>query len=250
MTFFIIFVLYVITLLLYEFPIVSGWGIQKVRNEIKKLKPIELSGKTLFVSDFQLRDSDIDKKFNINMERVEHIVIVGDFFHSPEHFAKFGSTDEERIMRGLATFLAQDFSGDIYWIWGKTHDPILPQRDFSVGGIKLHYLHEYGSFLIKGAPVVVLHGHQLYGGIFGGGISWLGQRLDYPLAIERLARKRFGIDENTWFITGHSHVPAIDHRTKTANTGSFAGVPLNFFFRIHVETGIVFEDDTVRLVEF
>lgn len=161
-----------------------------------------------------------------------------------------GDTDEERLQKALATFVPENFSGDIYFIWGRSHDPVLEKSVYRVGKSTLRFLGEYGSFNIQGTPVLAFHGHQLYGGLVGGGISWLSKLLGYSLVLERLGRKKFKIPNETWIINAHSHVPAIHKKAKIANTGSFVGAPFNFFFRLSVGTGVVFDQGDVELVEF
>ena len=233
-----------------QLPILFGFRAKSVAVAIKQAKLIELSGKTLFVSDFQLRYSDIDKRFPIDVEGVKYIVIVGDLFDSPGNFSRMGNTDEERLQKALATFVPENFSGDIYFVWGHTHDPFLEKSVYQVGNKILHFLGEYGSFNIQGIPVLIFHGHQLHGGLVGGGVSWLLQRFGYSLVLERLGRKKFEISNDTWIINAHSHVPAIDQRAKIANTGSFVGAPFNFFFRLPIGTGVVFDTGDVQLLKF
>ena len=233
-----------------QLPIVFGRKAKSITHAIKQLKLIELSGKTLFVSDFQLRSSDIDKRFLVDTEGVEYIVIVGDLFDSPENFSQMGNTDEKRLQKALATFVPENFSGDIYFIWGDTHDPVLKKSLYQLGNRTLHVLGEYGSFTIQGTSVIAFHGHQLHGGVVGGGVSWLLKLFGYSLALERLGRKKFEIPQDIWVINAHSHVPAIDRKAKIANTGSFVGAPFNFFFRLPIGTGILFDGDDVQLLKF
>lgn len=231
-------------------PVVNGFGIKKTADELRRVEQIELSGKTLFVSDFQLKGTRAGEKFEVDTSGVAHVVIVGDFFFSPRSFLRLGATDEERLQDALETFIPPAFEGDVYFVRGRTHDPVLSEPRYDLGGIRFHNLGEYGRFLIDGVPVLAMHGHQLYQGTLGGGLSWLSKTLGYPVPFERLGRKRLGIAEDTWFVVGHSHVPAILHQKKIANTGSFAGVPFNSFFQIHKGTGILLHNKEVNLIEF
>lgn len=230
-----------------RFPVLFKRGYD-MRTEGASQNAITLDGSALFVSDFQLRTSDLDVHFSLPLEGIEHLVIVGDLFNSPAEFYKMGSSDEERLANALATCIPAEFSGTIFYIYGN-HDPVLQREEFLVGQHRIRFFKEFVQFVIQGTSVIVFHGHQLHDGLIGGGVSWLAQKLHRPLPFERLAKKRYGIDTHTWLVTGHSHVPAIDHENKIANTGSFAGAPFNFFFQIHVGTAVRIDSDGVQLLE-
>ena len=233
---------------LWNFPVfITDKG---AKEQLEKQEVIELSGKTLFISDFHLKKWHVGGSFDLDVSGVKQVMIVGDFFDSKGDFRAYGVTDAERIERGLRTFLPADFTGDGYFVWGYGHDPVLPESEYSLRKLQFYYLGEFGKFDIDGVSVVMLHGQHLHRGFLGGGFSWLVQKLNYPLLLERVGRNRFELDEDTWLIAAHSHVPALHAESKTANTGSFAGVPFNSFFKIPVGTGIIVEDGEVRLVKF
>jgi predicted phosphodiesterase len=238
-----------VALVFLSVPVLLGRGVENTAQRIEALKVIDLPGKTLFVSDFHLTDPEA--RAYLNTEGISHVVIVGDFFHSPTYFAEFGDTTKERIENGLGVFLPKEFQGDVYFISAWTHDPQFDQLEFEYGGVKFLHVGKAAKFSIQGTLVTALHGNELHDGVIGGGISWLLGKFGMPLPLERFAKTRFGIDKDTWFIAGHSHVPALHEKSKTANTGSFVGVPFNnLIFRIPVATGIVVGDGEVKLVHF
>jgi predicted phosphodiesterase len=246
--FFIGIILVIGMVIALELPVVLGLGVTEASVRIKALQPIELSGKTLFVSDFHLKSAEV--RVDIDETEIKQFVIVGDFFHGQNYFEQFGETQEERIRKGLETFLPLGFQGNVYFISAYTHDPQLEPFTFGYGDVQFFHVGKLAKFSIDGVSVVALHGNELHRGVFGGGISWLFQKFGIPLPLERLGRFRFGIEKEIWFVTGHSHVPALHFESKTMNTGSFVGVPFNDFFRIHVGTGIVVEQGEVELLEF
>jgi len=253
--FFILFIIGMIVSFL-QLPVVTGRGIQEVKKALAETQTIELSGKTLFISDLHLTaEPSLEEQFNLDFSNVQNVIIVGDFFHSTKHFESFGPSagGEEEILRAVFDkIVPKKFSGNIYSIFGYGHDPIWKENfKFSSENYEFLYLGEYGKFNINGVQVATYHGQQLHGGIIGGGIGWLSEKMGFPLPLEKLGKKRFGIDKNTWVINGHSHVPGIDQAAKAANTGSFVGAPFNkFIFRIHIGTGILFDEDRVELQEY
>jgi UDP-2,3-diacylglucosamine pyrophosphatase LpxH len=239
--------------LLTQLPVVTGKDIGKSAEMIEETELIELSGKTLFISDLHLvSDIPIEEQFDLDFSDAQNVVIVGDFFDTNEHFEMYGDTEEERLRAVLSEVVPESFAGKIFFIRGKSHDPLLATvSKLSFETYEFFYIAEYGVFNIDGTRVVALHGHQLYGGYTGGGLSWAAQKLRYVLPLERLARTRLGIDKDTWLVVGHSHVPAIHKGSKTANTGSFVGAPFNsIVFRVHVGTGVLFHGGETELVKF
>ena len=236
-------------LILLSLPVLLGRGVKDTTQKIQNLKPIALSGKILFVSDFHLRDPKV--RVNLATQGISSIVIVGDFFDSERHFKRFGETLEERIENGLSVFLSKEFQGDIYFISAYTHDPQLEQFELEYEQKRFFHVGKMAKFSMQGTEVVALHGNELHDGVFGGGISWFMQKIGFPLPLERLGKQRFKIPQETWFLAGHSHVPALHQESKTANTGSFVGVPLNkLIFHIPIGTGVVIENGEVELMHF
>ena len=243
----------IIVFLLMELPVVTGRGANEVKKALAETEWVELSGKTLFISDLHLTaEPALEKQFNLDFSNVQNVVIVGDFFHSEEDFWSFGDTEQEVFEKVLSQIIPSDFTGKIFYINALTHDPqVLETQELSFGSSTLYLVGRYGKFTVNSFSVVAYHGDQLHGGIIGGGISWLAGKFGFPLPLERLGKKRFGIDEDTWVMNGHSHVPGIDQQARVANTGSFVGAPFNkFIFQVHVGTGILFDGDRVELQEY
>ncbi|MCH8048974.1 hypothetical protein IIC44_02670 [Patescibacteria group bacterium] len=100
--------------LFFQIPILYKRGIDDVAQTIQNAEVIELSGKTLFVSDLHLITPEA--RVNLNVEEISHIVIVGNFFDTQEDFERFGTNLQERIENGLGVFLQEEFKGDVYFI--------------------------------------------------------------------------------------------------------------------------------------
>lgn len=242
-----------VSVLLIETPVLTGRGTIQVRDALRQTEQIELSGNTLFISDLHLTAQPaLEQQFNLDFSDAQNVVIVGDFFHTENDFWSFGGTEEEVFRNVLTEIVPERFAGRIYYIGSTTHDPQnLQTRQISFENFEFFYLGEYGKFRVNGMPMVAYHGQQLHGGFVGGGVSWLLGKIGFPAFLEKLGKDRFGIGENVWVINGHSHVPAIDHQAKVANTGSFVGAPFNkFIWRLHIGTGVLFDDDNVVLQEY
>lgn len=247
----LLFFIFGLGLMLLELPVVTGTGLKKFAEELEQTRFIELSGKTLFISDLQLQyNIPLKNQFHADFSDANNVIIVGDFFHSPRDFSMFGETEEKALKNVLSEIVPEKFSGKIFFLSGRNHDPELTVSSFLFDTFELVFLGEYAKFLVERVPAVAFHGHQLYGGIIGGGVSWLVQKIGYPLLLERLAKKQLGIPNDLWLITGHSHVPGIHPESKTANTGSFAGVPFNWLFRVPAGTGLLFEKGDISLIQF
>ena len=240
---------------LTQLPVLTGGGIKEVKKALEQTQTIELSGKTLFISDVHLGVKPaLEEQFNLDFSNVQNMVIVGDFFDTKEDFWSFGPPaggEEESFRAVLGGIVPANFSGKIFYIHG-THDPQnLQTAKLSFENFEFLYIGQFGKFRVDGVPVVAYHGHQLHGGVIGGGISWLAKKIGLEVPLEKLGKKRFDIPADTWVVNGHSHVPGIDQASKVANTGSFVGAPFNkFIFRIHIGTGILFDGGKVELIEY
>lgn len=254
MKFFILLLLIGIAIFVFiDLPVITGKNIKEVKKAIADAQEIELSGKTLFISDLHLTAKPtLDKQFNLDFSDVENVVIVGDFFNTKEDFWSFGNAEEESFRAVMEGIVPTNFSGKIFFIHAKTHDPQnLETAKLAFENFEFFHVGEYGKFNVNGMPVVAYHGHQLHGGMSGGGIAWLASKIGLEVPLERLGKKRFDIGKDTWVINGHSHFPGIDKDARVGNTGSFVGAPFNkFIFRIHIGTGILFDGEKVELLEY
>jgi len=249
----VIFFAVAIIVALSQLPVITGIGSDQTRIDIAEAAPIELSGKTLFISDLHLTAQPaLQDQFNLDFSNVENVIIVGDFFDSPDDFWSFGKTEEEVFRNVLAGIVPRTFSGNIFYISALTHDPRgLHTTRLSFSRSEFSYVGRYGKFVVDGIPVVAYHGDQLHGGMAGGGIAWLARMVGQEVVLEKFGKRQFSIPKDTWVINGHSHVPGIDQAAKAANTGSFVGAPFNkFIFRVHIGTGILFSGGTVTLQEY
>ncbi len=239
-----------------DLPVVTGKNIKEVKEAIVNTKSIELLGKTLFISDLHLTAKPaLNEQFNLDFSDVQNVVIVGDFFNTKEDFWSFGPSaggEEESFRAVMEGIVPANFSGKIFYIHATNHDPQnLETSKLAFENFEFFHVGEYGKFSVNGIPVVAYHGHQLHGGMSGGGIAWLASKVGLEVPLEKLGKKRFDIPEDTWVVNGHSHFPGIDQTAKVANTGSFVGAPFNkFIFRIHIGTGILFDGEKVELLEY
>ncbi|MDI6592108.1 MAG: hypothetical protein QME61_04250 [Patescibacteria group bacterium] len=245
--FILIVLLFLLFLLINFSPLI---GAKKISTELKEAEPIYLSGKTLFISDLHLKNlSQIDIQFD-----VDNLIIVGDFFHSPKYFSKFGKDKEEIFKRVLEKLISANSSTNVYYILCRdaTHDPHLSEFDFKFDNVNFRCLGTKGHFVLEELHIFAIHGDQINRtGVMACAISYFSKLLGKPLILERFWKNLAKIDKDYWLITGHSHIPAIDYENKIANCGSWVGVPLiNFLLRIPTKTGILFKEKEIKLIKY
>lgn len=222
---------------------------KKIYGELDKTEPIVLSGRTVFVSDLHIKKlSDFDAKFE-----ADNLVIVGDLFDAPEYFFAIGKSSEEIFFKVFEKLLPENSTTSVYYILSKNaHDPQLQRTKIKIGSVEFQIMGEYGLFIVNGEEVLAVHGDNFNKtGVVPCVISYFGEKLGFVLPLENFWRNFVGLDKNYWLITGHSHIPAIDYESKTANCGSQKGVPfLNGLLDIQIRTEILFDGGDIELIGY
>ncbi len=100
---------------LTQLPVITGSGIKEAKNALEQIETIELSGKTLFISDVHLTAKPaLKEQFNLDFSNVQNVVIVGDFFNTKEDFWSFGKIEEEVFRTVLNSIVPVNLSGKIF----------------------------------------------------------------------------------------------------------------------------------------
>lgn len=244
---FLLFLFFSILILNYS----SFRDVKIVGERICSKEEILLSGRTLFVSDLHIDDiNDLD--FDLEGE---NIVIVGDLFNSESGFFNLGKSNEERF-KILAQNLVKDSSDrvNIYYVSAsKFHDAFIGELKKEFEKVKFYSIGKEARFSLEGVSVVVLHGDQFNNtGVVPCAVSYFsGLIFREPLLVEKIFKSLSGINNDTWLISGHSHVPALDSANRVANCGSRTGVP--FFgqiLQIPKRTGVLFDGGKASIIRY
>ena len=225
------------------------------------VKLINLSGKTVFISDMHLdsknfnENSNRDGMFPVNLPAdVENMVIVGDLFDSPKIFNNLaksanGSKDLSKPFCRALEFV-NNSPGNIYFVVGSpSHDPAYladSDFDFSCESSRVHVVGRLAIFEIGGDIFAAHHGDYIAGGGVDCVVSYFSKKSGNPMILEKLWRNFVSLDENYWLITAHSHIPAIDYEKKVANAGAWKHVPI---IGGDLKNVIIVENSSVRLVK-
>ena len=179
---------------------------------INNQSPIPLAGKALFISDVHFSGDSMDLGTYLVAEAIDNLIIIGDLFHSPEVYYEFG------IQTTLQLLNLDTYSGQIYFIWGPPHDPLV-----SITTPNFRTLGHFGFFTTPYYTILAHHGfhRSRYGEI----AFLVNYFISYPL-LEQLWRKRVGIPEEIWVFTGHSHIAKVYPDLKIANCGAFIDIPI------------------------
>lgn len=224
----IIALLLILLTLLYNFPFLL-YPLGNPYTPIKNQPPIFLDGKALFIADTHFNGNPMDLGTYLASESINHLIIIGDLYNSPQRYYDFG------IQATLEIMNLDTYSGQIYFIWGN-HDP---QVNISAANFKT--LGSWGFFAT--AHYKILANHGIHKSRKGSIAFLIGYFISYPL-LEQLLRKRAGIPEETWVFTGHSHVAKLDRDLKIATCGGFTDTPL---FHPRLGEGILV-DYSIQLV--
>ncbi|MFQ5820657.1 MAG: metallophosphoesterase [Candidatus Heimdallarchaeota archaeon] len=220
--------LLILLALLYNFPFLL-YPLGNPYTSIKNSPPIYLDGKALFIADTHFNGNSMDLGTYLASESINHLIIIGDLYNSPQIYNDFG------IQATLRLLNLDTYSGQIYFIWGN-HDPHV-----YISTDNLQTLGSRGFFVT--AHYWILADHGVHKSRKGSLALLIGYFISYPL-LEQLWRKRAGIPEEVWVFTAHSHIAKLDHDLKIATCGGFTDKPL---FHPRLGEGILV-DNRIQLV--
>lgn len=211
-----------ITFVLWNFP----WLTAYYKPNISTFK-IEVNKKVLIVSDLHLSPSNIKYKpleKIVKKENVKYLVIAGDFIEY-----KHKEIEEEKLIKILEKILKklninqEDLT--IFYIPSKSsHDPKINKNiEFQLNSIKIHIIDGILRLVSKNIALYITHGD--YASRDGGIAATINRTLKLlgvNLFLEKLLRKILKIEENSWLIMGHTHIPGIDESSRVANCGAWS----------------------------
>ncbi len=156
------------------------------------------------------------------------IIIIGDLFDDM-HFNVSCKVVIARIKKYLSKCIENlPVNIEIIYVTSRaSHDPILQNN--CVEKIKINgkqvYLKFFNSPIIAKIDkykVFLTHGEII---VKNGAIAFLVnnimRRLGMELFLEKMLRKKLGLDDETFLVMGHTHIEGIDLRHLVANTGSW-----------------------------
>jgi len=223
-----ILVLSLILFSLYNFPFLL-YPLGNPYSEIKNQPPIFLDGKALFIADIHFNGNSMDLGTYLASESINHLIIIGDLYNSPQNYHDFG------VQATLRHLNLDTYSGQIFFIWGN-HDPHV-----NISAANFQTLGNWGFFATTHYRILANHGvHKSRKGSLA---FLIGYFISYPL-LEQLWRKRAGIPEEIWVFTAHSHIAKLNLDLKIATCRGFTDTPL---FHPRLGQGILV-DDYIQLV--
>ena len=208
----------IIAFFLWNFPwILKYYTVESYEEKI-------LDGKILIFSDTHLKPGrSLPRKLTnfIIMNNIKYIVVAGDLL---DYKHKLNNKELFDVLSKVFLNLKNTDVGKIFYITSTTsHDPRIDGiREIDLGFSKIILIPgvlkletSVGIIHISHCDYVCRHGAiaRMLNSILG--------KLGKKLYIERLARKAFGVDDNSWVICGHTHIAGIDHSQKIGNPGGW-----------------------------
>ncbi|MHA1580986.1 MAG: metallophosphoesterase family protein [Candidatus Baldrarchaeia archaeon] len=236
----IIFIMFV----LWNFP----WLTTYYKPNISTFK-IEGDKKVLIVSDLHLNPSNIEYKpleKIVKKENVKYLVIAGDFIEYKRKEIK-----EEKLVKILEKILKKlDINQEgltIFYVPSKSsHDPKINKNiEFQPNSIKIHVIDGILRLVSKNTTLYITHGDYVSrDGSVAATINRILKLLGVDLFLEKLLRKILKIEENSWLIMGHTHIPGIDESSRVANCGAWG----RHILRKESNTAILVDGKSIKML--
>lgn len=242
--FFFILAFTFIVFILWNFP----WLTKYYTLSVSTLK-IEGDGNILVVSDLHLNPSNIIYKpleKIIKEKKVKYLAIAGDFIEY-----KHKEIKGEKLARILAKILKklniEKENMMIFYIPSKSsHDPKISKNlELQLKSIKIHIINGVLKLVLKNVTLYITHGD--YASRDGGVAATINRMLKLfgrKLFLEKLLRKILKLEENSWLVMGHTHIPGIDNLSKVANCGAWS----KHFLRKETNTAVLIENEKIKIV--
>ncbi|QOJ78478.1 metallophosphoesterase family protein [Infirmifilum lucidum] len=150
-------------------------------------------------------------------ENVDCIAILGDLFDDFHVDVDPATLALEMARLGFSTYSPRYV---LYTPSLSSHDPILGEAEFNLGGTVIHVARVINIGL-GGEEVCLTHGDIV---VPNGAIAYFVNRtmaiLGKSLFLEEQARKRL-CGRSSWLFMGHTHIPGLDHERRLGNPGSW-----------------------------
>ncbi|MEM1545012.1 MAG: metallophosphoesterase [Candidatus Methanomethylicia archaeon] len=194
-------------------------------NPYVNVKSYSLSGSSLFISDLHLsKNLEAETYSRIGRftreNNISSIIIVGDLFDSPNAYRY--TSYSELIVKAINVLNISNVN--VYYVLGSpVHDPKIPTEKFSFKDVEVYVVGYIAKFKMDNLTIVAYHGND-FSRI--GALSFILSYITRKPFLEEVWRKLAGIENDVWLICGHTHIPKIDYKSKTANCGGWRTLPI------------------------
>jgi UDP-2,3-diacylglucosamine pyrophosphatase LpxH len=193
-------------------------------NPVRAAKTTPVNGPSLFISDLHLEGSRMfpysqSIRDVLETRQVANLFIVGDLFNSPRDAERIMANDGAQSISHLLGF--DHLPLNVFLVQGSPpHDPELRHQANLAGGSFVLF-GQCGILEFGRLRVIAYHGHDLS---LKGAIGHGWDRFISDLSLERAWKRFAGVDDSTWVIFGHTHIPGIDAKHRVANCGGWQSI--------------------------
>lgn len=242
--FFVVLAICLIMFVFWNFPWLTGYYHLNITSfELKE------DSKILIVSDLHMQPLNIvfkPLKKIIESKNIKYLVVAGDFIEY-----KHKRIEQEKLSKILAKILRKleiREESTIFWVLSKTsHDPQVSENTiFEINSTKVYILDGILKLILKNFTIYVTHGdYASRDGAIAATINRMLKLFGKKLFLENLLKKILKLEQDSWLIMGHTHLPGINNQNKVANCGAWSG----HFLRKETNTGILIENGKIKLVK-
>ncbi len=241
--FFIVLATGTITFALWNFP----WLTKYYTLEITSFE-LKEDSKVLIVSDLHIQPSNIafkPLKKIIESKNIKYLIIAGDFIEY-----KHKKIEKENLSKILAKILRKLEIHEkltIFYVPSNTsHDPKISENTvLELNSTKIYILNDVLKLVLRNFTLYVTHGdYASRDGAIAATINRILKLFGKKLFLENLLKKILKLEQDSWLIMGHTHLPGIDGQKKVANCGAWG----RHFLRKESNTAILIENGNIKLV--
>ncbi|RLE80628.1 MAG: hypothetical protein DRJ52_05950 [Thermoprotei archaeon] len=190
-------------------------------NPFSRVLEVELDEPVVIISDIH-DDSSLPPEFLDKIKEIgpRAVIFAGDLFDEAHRLV---SVDElEEMLESKIGLLPKSVEKIVYVLSLASHDPIVWREviEFELSSRKVIVTKLCLKAVVNSLSIYVTHGDKsCRNGALAHVVNGLASFFGVDLFLERMLRRY--LENRSWLVMGHTHIPGISHKYFVVNTGSW-----------------------------